>query len=289
MSLGDAPSANPMPQCTEIRVYDGKQQFAEAAARLVVDEARQAVERSGRFSVALAGGSTPLATYALLAGAPFATQVPWMLSHIFWGDERCVDAREPGSNERMARQALLQHVPVPPGQVHPMRCGNAAEAREAAARYEELLRTTFAQAPGAPTGARAAGSGGPGDGAVAAGRSPGLDLVLLGIGDDGHTASLFPGSGALCEREHWVAECSRAGVRRVTLTAPFINLAGLVVFLVSGATKARVVKQVLEGADVSAAALPARLIRPAYGRLLWLLDQEAAALLTGALRNGGLA
>lgn len=265
MSAGDTVSRSPMPRRGEVRVYDGEQQLAEAAARLVVDEARRAVGGSGRFSMALAGGSTPRATYALLARPPFSTDVPWELSHIFWGDERCVPAGDSRSNERMARETLLQHVAVPPGHVHPMRCGSGAEARQAAANYEDLLRT------------------------AAVGCPPGLDLVLLGLGDDGHTASLFPGSAALREREHWVAESVGAGIRRVTLTAPFINLAGLVVFLVSGATKARAVKQALEGTDESAAPLPAHLIQPAHGRLLWLLDQEAAALLAAAPRNGGLA
>ena len=142
----------------EVLVYAGEQELAEAAARLFVDEARRAVERAGRFRVALAGGSTPGSTYRLLATPPLSAEVPWDRVEVFWGDERCVDAGDPRSNEGMARKALLDHVGVPPAQVHPMRCGGEASPAQAAARYEELLKSALsgaaAPAPAAPGGRR---------------------------------------------------------------------------------------------------------------------------------------
>ncbi len=214
--------------------------------------------------------------------------MPWSATHMFWGDERCVPPDDPRSNERMAREALLGRVPVPPEQVHPIRCaepgsdksGPADEAAgRAAERYERLLRATFS-----PVAGVASGSGDPETAAR------GLDLVLLGLGEDGHTASLFPGSAAAGELQRWVAvsfpgdpafEGRDQNVWRVTLTAPFINLAALVVFLVGGASKAEIVREVLETTTAHGTALPARLIRPVSGRLLWLLDRDAAALLAG--------
>ena len=225
----------------------------------ILAEARRAVKRTGRFTIALSGGGTPKPVYQLLAAPPFAGLVPWHATHVFWGDERCVEPADPRSNERMARVALLDHVPIPADQVHPMRCtepqgdgavsdgAKRAESRapSAADDYERLLRGFFGA--GAPdAGATHAGVPPAGAGAAAGG----LDLVLLGIGDNGHTASLFPGSDVLGEQERWAAAAyedaataaatSGTGERlwRVTLTAPFINRAGLVLFVVSGRSKA---------------------------------------------------
>jgi 6-phosphogluconolactonase len=269
----------------EVVVYPGEQELAEAVARLFVGEARRAVERTGRFRVALAGGSTPGSAYRLLATPPFSAEVPWDRVEVFWGDERCVDAGDPRSNESMARQALLDHVGVPPAQVHPMSCDGEASQVQAAARYEELLKSAHSGVA-APV-ADASVSATPGAVASAALGPPGLDLVLLGLGDDGHTASLFPGSPAVAEHDRWVTGAFGGGLPRLTLTAAFINLSRLVVFVVAGKVKAEAVKRVLEGSDAADAALPARLIRPAHGRLLWLLDRHAAALLTAALRQEG--
>jgi 6-phosphogluconolactonase len=204
--------------------------LALAVAAAVVIEARRAVKRAGHFSVALSGGSTPLRAYRLLAERPLVEQAPWPSTHVFWGDERCVDPTDPRSNERMAREALLDHVPVPDVQVHPMCCEAPASdeawtgataarlARDAADRYETLLRA---------------------HGSV-------MDLVLLGVGEDGHTASLFPGSDALHESERWVLPTLQHSMGdggggdwteplwRVTLTPTFINQAGAVVFIAPG-------------------------------------------------------
>ncbi len=269
---------------TEVVVHPDEHSLAAAAARLFADEAERAVRKRGRFMVALAGGSTPRRTYRALAAAPFAGEVPWDKVVVFWGDERCVDAGDPRRNETMARDVLLDRVPVSRKQVHPVGCGAATAPAEAAASYERLLRGVLAGsgvrrgAPAPPTAApRGAGGG-----------RAGLDLVLLGLGDDGHTASLFAGSDALDERENWVAVAWGGGLPRVTLTASFINLAELVVFIVAGDDKAEAVSRVLEGSGDDDAALPARRIRPACGRLLWLLDRKAAALLTPGLRGGGV-
>ena len=258
----------PMTQAaqTEVAVYPSEQELAQAAARLFAAEARRAIERAGRFRVALSGGSTPGSTYRLLATPPLSAEVPWSRVEVFWGDERCVDAGDHRSNEAAARKALLDHVEVPSEQVHPMRCDGAAEPAQAAARYEELLR-----------------------GALSGAVAPGLDLVLLGLGKDGHTASLFAGSPALSEHDRWVTGSFGGGLCRLTLTAAFINLSRLVIFVVAGASKAEAVRRVLEGSGAADAALPARLIHPAQGRLVWLLDRPAAALLTAALRERGVA
>ena len=205
-----------------IRVCDDLEALSNAAAELFAAEARQAVKDRGRFAVALAGGDTPHRTYELLAQEPFRDLVPWQNTHIFWGDERCVPADDPRNNASMARQALLDHVPVPSEQVHPMVCDRSP--RKAAVAYEALLRGFFAD-----------------------GR-PRFDLILLGLGENGHTASLFPGTSVLDEQQHWVADVYLAeeGLHRLTLTAAAINQAALVVFLVSGCGKAPILRKVLE-------------------------------------------
>jgi len=229
--------------------------LSHAAAELFADTARRAVQACGRFSVALAGGSTPRRTYELLGQEPLRTLVPWRHTHIFWGDERCVPVDDPRNNARMARQALLDHVPVPPEQIHPM-VGDGSP-QEAAAKYEALLHSFFA-----------------------AGRSR-FDLILLGLGENGHTASLFPGAAVLEERQHWVGQVyvAEEGLHRLTLTAAAINQAALVVFLVSGEGKGPILQEVLAEKARDPATIPALLIKPEDGRLLWLVDRGAARLL----------
>lgn len=237
-----------------IRVFPDLAAASRAAAELFAAEACRAVAAHGRFTVLLAGGETPRSAYEILAEPPLREQVPWEAVHVFWGDERCVPDDDPRSNARMARIALLDHVPVPAEQIHPIRCDRSP--REGAAAYEELLRAFFA--------------GGP----------PRFDLVFLGLGGNGHTASLFPGTPVLDERKRWSGEVYVAEDRlhRVTLTAPVINRAALVAFLVTGEGKAAVLKEVLEG-SADPHRLPARLISPGDGELLWLVDRAAARLL----------
>lgn len=242
-----------------IRIFDDLEALSRGAAALLAGIARDSVAARGRFSVALAGGDTPRRTYELLAGESFRDRIDWARAHIFWGDERCVAPDHPRSNARMAREALLRGVPVPAGQVHPMDCRPSPP--EGAGRYEAQLREFLA-------------AGAPG--------LPGFDLILLGLGEDGHTASLFPGSPALLESKRWVADVSVAGQperHRLTLTATFINRAAAVVFLVSGAAKAAAVRQVIQGPREPGRLLPAQLIHPVPGVLHWLLDRAAAGAL----------
>ncbi|MDD2541713.1 MAG: 6-phosphogluconolactonase [Desulfuromonadaceae bacterium] len=237
-----------------IRVCDDLEALSLAAAELFAAEARQAVEARGSFTVALAGGSTPRRTYELLASKSFRELIPWQNTHIFWGDERCVPGDDLRNNAQMARQALLNHVPIPQNQVHPMVCDRSPQ--EATVEYEALLRSFFAE-----------------------GR-PQFDLVLLGLGENGHTASLFPGTPVLEEQQHWVASVyvAEEKLHRLTLTAAVINQASLVVFLVSGSAKAPILRNVLKEAQ-DPHNIPARLIKPIDGGLLWLVDRDAARLL----------
>jgi len=234
------------------------------AARLFVAAADAAIHASGRFIVALSGGSTPQRLYARLATEPYVSRVEWSRVHWFWGDERCVPPGDPASNYRMAREALLDRVPVTEADVHRIR--GEDNPVEAAAGYERTLRETLATPAGAPRG------------------TPGarFDLVLLGMGGNGHTASLFPGSAAVRERNRWVmAEyVSAASMWRVTLTPVLINAAAEAVFLVAGRDKAAMLHRVLEG-PYDPDALPAQVIAPLDGRLRWLVDAAAAAELSG--------
>ncbi len=232
----------------------------DAAAACFSAAAAGAIRARGRFTVALSGGSTPKRLYALLATPSWASRVEWPRVHVFWGDERCVQPTDPASNYRMAREALLDAVPVAAANVHRVR--GEDEPAAAAAAYERELRAAFATPAGPPR------------------CDPGacFDLVLLGMGDNGHTASLFPGSAVLHEEERWAVadEVDATPRRRVTLTAPVLNAAAEVAFLVSGRDKAPMLHRVLEGPR-DPDALPAQLVRPRAGRLRWLVDADAAA------------
>lgn len=243
-----------------VAVLPTREALIESAAHRFVAAAEEAIEASGRFVVALSGGSTPRGLYALLATDAYASRVDWSRVHVLWGDERCVPPDDPASNYRMARQALLDHVPLAEGNVH--RIAGESDPAEAASAYERQLRRLFGSPTGPPRptpGAR-------------------FDLVLLGLGKDGHTASLFPGSKAVRETGRWVMAERIAGVprARVTLTPPVINAAAEVLFLVSGGDKAAMLHRVLDGPWRSDA-LPAQAIVPAAGRLGWLVDAGAAA------------
>ena len=233
-------------QTAEALAEDAAQRFARAAS--------DAVQSHGEFVVALSGGATPRALYARLAAPPYLSSVPWSLVRVLWGDERCVAPDQAASNYRMAREALLDHVPIRAENVHRIR-GEDVPA-EAARAYERTLRTVLREAR--------------------------IDLMLLGLGEDGHTASLFPGAVDVPDGEPWVvARYHVAGsLWRVTLTPLVINAAAEVLFLVSGAGKAAIVHRVLEGPR-RPQELPAQLIAPADGRMLWLLDAAAARDLEG--------
>lgn len=246
------------PSVTVLRDPD---ELAEAAARLVVDAAAQAVAAHGTFRIALAGGETPRATYARLAKPPFRDRVDWSRTWAFFGDERAVPPEHPDSNYGMAHAALLSKVPVPAAQIRRIRA-EADDPEAAAVDYAKALVEAFGTRRGEP---------------------PRFDLVLLGLGVDGHTASLFPGSPVLKEVVRMVAAVHAAAAaipQRLTLTLPVFNAAARAVFLVTGAEKAKVVKAVL----VERAMLPAAMVRPEDGELVWLLDRAAASLLPAGAR-----
>jgi len=244
-----------MPQ---IRIYPDTEHLAHAAAEHLVTVAVSSIDDRGSFSVALSGGSTPRPAYEHLATMELASQLDWSHIHVFWGDERCVAAHHPDSNYGMARQALLDHIPIPTRNVHRI-LGELAPA-EAASRYEETLRQFFSpEHEGEPVT---------------------FDLVLLGMGTDGHTASLFPRSELLAEKSRWVAsdQVDQTKGWRVTLTPPAINAARHATFLVSGRAKAKTVQQVIMGPRQSRL-LPAQIVSPKSGNLTWLMDSAAASLL----------
>ena len=251
----------------DVVVLPGVDALMEAAAERLVTRAAEAIGASGRFTLALAGGSTPRGLYELLATPRYARRIDWPQVHVFWGDERCVAPDHPDSNYRMAREALLDRVPVLPSNVHRIRGEDPPAA--AAAAHEDDLRRVFSTPDGPPR------------------EAPGtcFDLVLLGMGDNGHTASLFPGLTAVRERKRWVVAeyVSEVSMWRVTLTPPVINAAADVVFLVSGAGKASMLHRVLQGPR-QPDTLPAQAIVPRAGAT-WLVDVAAAASLREATRR----
>ncbi|HEX8069438.1 MAG TPA: 6-phosphogluconolactonase [Pyrinomonadaceae bacterium] len=236
-----------------VLVFDDSAEVARAGARRFVDLSREAIFARGRFAVALAGGSTPKVIYELLASDAYRNEVDWTHVHVFFGDERCVPPDHKDSNYRMATEALLAHVPLPAAHVH--RMVGEGDAVANARLYEDELREFFAGEPW-----------------------PRLDLVMLGMGDDGHTASLFPGTRALAEEQAWVTSnwVEKFNTFRITLTAPAINHAAHVLFIVTGAGKADRLPEVLTGAR-DTDRLPSQLIRPVNGTLEWFTDKAAAA------------
>jgi len=243
-----------------IRVFKNIDQLSEATAEMFVDIANQAIDKCKRFSVALSGGNTPRRLYQLLVDQPFRDLIPWKFVHIFWGDERCVLANDPRSNTRMVRQILLDHVPIPSDNIHwvPVELPPAQVAKQ----YESDLRSFFGE------------------------KAPVFDLILLGMGENAHTASLFPHSPVLSERVAWVAEVYVADqdIYRITFTVPLINQADQVIFLVSGSDKANTLHQVLEGA-YQPQEFPAQLIRPHGANPIWMIDEAASHKLTGVADN----
>jgi 6-phosphogluconolactonase len=243
-----------MPPAAEIRVLNTPQELFQTAATEFISLAEHFVQANGRFTVALSGGSTPRALYSLLA-SEVVPHIAWEKIFFFFGDERPVPPDDPESNYRMANESLLSRVSIPPD--HVFRIPAEEGAASAAQSYEETLRGFFQLKPE---------------------EFPRFDLIFLGLGPDGHTASLFPGSAALAEEkrlvvDNWVEKFKTA---RITFTYPVINNASNVILLVSGGDKAPAVRQVLQ----EAADLPAHRIQPRDGRLLWVLDRAAASALS---------
>lgn len=246
-----------------IEILPDAETLALRAADLFALTAQEGAAARGRFAAALSGGDTPRAFYQMLARQQFSQKVPWRRVHLYWSDERCVPAENPASNYGMARDAFIKHVPLPPVNVHRIPGEEGAEAAAAACR-KELQALAALERPRSDL--------------------PVFDLVLLGLGTDGHTASLFPRSAAL-EEDDQLAVATEApdGSARVTVTYPVINAARHVWFVVSGAQKAGMVAEVLEGLRVPKA-VPAQAVSPLHGELLWLLDEAAASELGPDLR-----
>ncbi len=233
--------------------------LARRAAQYFVEMAGEAAEAHGRARIAISGGSTPKAAFELLAdpSQPWRSRMPWEMLDLYWVDERCVPPDDAESNYRMTREALLEHLPLSPEQIH--RIEGELEPQEAAARYESELRSSF----------RLEGA-----------QSPRFDLVALGIGEDGHTASLFPHTAALREMSRLATanHVPRLDAWRITLTWPVINHARSVFFLAAGEGKADILKEILTGPH-DPERLPSQLIWPSSGILTIILDKAAAALL----------
>lgn len=243
-----------------LRVFESVEALLFAAREELVQRAQKALRARRRFTLSLSGGSTPRRLYESLVGA----EIDWSRTQVFFGDERCVPPEHADSNYRMAREALLSKIAIPEKNVHRIRTEDEDPERVAKA-YEQELQGFFKLRPG---------------------ELPTFDLVLMGMGSDGHTASLFPGTTALAEEVRLVVApfVEKLGAWRVTMTAPVFNHARAVLFLVAGEDKARALAGVLQEGH-SSGEFPARMVRPASGELLWWVDRSAARLLGGDART----
>ncbi|HEX8393029.1 MAG TPA: 6-phosphogluconolactonase [Longimicrobium sp.] len=243
-----------------IHVHPDPDAASRAGAERFRDLACAAVESSGRFAVALSGGTAPERMYRMLGEGPFLSAIPWEGVHVFWGDDRCVPPGHPRSNFTMADRAFLRTVPIPPANVHRMR--GELPPEEGAAHYTAELESVFG--PGVPR----------------------FDLVHLGIGPDGHTASLFPFDELLRERERTVGTAlfRELGEWRLSFTLPVINAARVIDVLALGAAKAEIVRTAIEG-PLDPHRIPMQFIHPTDGQMIWTLDEAAAARLK-SIRQG---
>lgn len=239
----------------DIRIHPDAEALARAAAAEVLSTARRRIEAGGSFHIALAGGRTPRRLYRLLADPEFGGRTDWTRWRIYFGDERCVPPDHPESNYRMAREALLDHVPVPADRIHPM-VADPDDPQAAARAYEDLLRRELPEEDAGPV----------------------LDLALLGLGEDGHTASLFPETPVLEERNRLVAAVyvPKLAAWRVSMTLPMLERARRIVFLVCGEAKAPVVGDIARG--TGAPVYPVQRLSP-QGTVVWYLDRSAAGAL----------
>lgn len=238
----------------ELHIFKDADQLSKEAAKWIADCISATLQTKDRFTLVLSGGSTPKKLHMLLAASPYKEQIDWSRVHIFWGDERAVPFEDERNNARMAYDTLLNHVPVAPSHIHVMRTDMDPE--NSASEYERLLRRYFDE-----TG-------------------PTFDLVLLGMGDDGHTLSLFPGTAVIYEETKWATAyfLKAQSMYRITLTAPVVNRAAKVAFLATGPGKAAALKEVIEG-DYLPDTYPSQVIDPIEGELHWFVDEAAAARL----------
>lgn len=241
-----------------IHVYPNKEKLVVATTERMVDSIEQAIQQNGLCNIALSGGNTPGGVFSLLASNPYRDRVDWGRLHIFWGDERMVPPEHQDSNFRLVKETLLDRINMPDENVHRMRGEIAPE--EAAAEYAELLRDHFKDSP------------------------PCFDLMLLGLGEDGHTASLFPGTDAVeeCEKHVVAVFVPKLSAWRVTLTLPVLNAAREIFFLVSGKSKAEMVQCIMSNKQPTKK-IPATMVTPQNGDLRWMLDSDAMVLIN---KNG---
>ena len=256
----------PAPSKREVRILKDGAAIARLAADKFVELAQAAVNRSGTFSVALAGGSTPKLLYSLLATDPdLRAKVPWDKMQLFFGDERHVGPDDPQSNFKMASDTMISKAPLKPDQVHRIK-GELPDAEQAAREYEQELQKHFQ---------------------LRDGQLPRFDLVLVGMGDEGHCLSLFPGTKALHPPagrtvvSNWVGKLF---TQRITITAPVASNAAMILFTVTGKEKALALKAVLEG-PYEPEQLPSQLLQPTNGKLLWLVDEAAGSMLSTGIRE----
>ncbi|MBO0789995.1 MAG: 6-phosphogluconolactonase [Ktedonobacteraceae bacterium] len=236
-----------------ITIYPDTDTLSHAAAGYIIQAANEAIVRHGRFTIALSGGSTPRKLYGMLGQEPYRNQINWSLVEIFWSDERCVPPDDPESNYRLAHEVLLSKVPIPTSQVHRMPADEAD--RDAASQaYTDTLRRVF-------------GTNG----------TPDIDLIQLGMGPEGHTASLFPHQASLHEEQRLIMPVTvpKPPPPRLTFTPPLLNAARNVLFLVTGAEKDEAIQAVLEG-PYQPDEYPAQIVRPPHGIVTWMLDEAAA-------------
>ena len=236
----------------ELQVYSDAQQLSQAAAKWIAGLIAETLKVQDRFTIALSGGSTPKLLHKILAAAPYKDQIDWSKMHIFWGDERAVPFEDDRNNAKMAYDTLLNFVPVPPSQIHVMRTDIGPE--ESAIEYEKILHQYFDKTPNT------------------------FDLVLLGMGDDGHTLSLFPGTAIVHEEKAWAKAffLPAQDMYRITLTKTIVNKAAHIAFLTTGTGKAHALKEVLKGA-YDPDLYPSQEIKPVNGELHWFVDEAAAA------------
>jgi 6-phosphogluconolactonase len=238
----------------QLHIYKDPDELSKAAAKWIADHISNTLKKQDRFVIALSGGSTPQKLHTMLAASPYKEQIDWGKLHIFWGDERAVPFEDNRNNAKMAYHTLLNQVPVPAAQIHVMRTD--IDPLVSAKEYEGILHGYF-------------------DNTVHS-----FDLVLLGMGDDGHTLSLFPGTEVVHEKQKWVTAffLESQDMYRITLTAPIVNQSGCVIFLTNGVAKAPALKEVLQG-KFNPDKYPSQIIQPAKGALHWFIDEAAAVQL----------
>lgn len=238
----------------KITVFPDEAALSKGAADLVVSVAAESIEKNGKFTIALSGGSTPDKLFALLAAEPFISLIDWKNTFVFWGDERYLPVSDPDNNSHQAKKVLLNNVPIPAENIFIVPVNMTAD--KAAYHYEQTLKLFFKS------------------------QHPAFDLILLGMGDNGHTASLFPGTSILEEKNALVKEVfvKEVDMFRISFTAPMINAAKKILFLVTGKKKAGMLQTVLEGKQ-DFDKYPAQMISPANGKLIWYIDREAASRL----------